>query len=156
MLTTEKIAKSFGVGAHGSTYGGNALGCAVALAVLDVIVDPATPANVAARTAQLRAGLKRLNERYALFSDIRSSGLWFGCELIPAWHGRAKEFVKLAEKHGLMMLVAGTNVIRLAPSLLITEADVVLGLERFERVLEEITAPAVTTTAAASITAKVA
>ena len=156
MLTTEKIAKSFGVGAHGSTYGGNALGCAVALAVLDVIVDPATPANVSARTAQLRAGLKRLNERYALFSDIRSSGLWFGCELIPAWHGRAKEFVKLAEKHGLMMLVAGTNVIRLAPSLLITEADVVLGLERFERVLEEITAPAVTTTAAAPTPAKVA
>ena len=156
MLTTEKIAKSFGVGAHGSTYGGNALGCAVALAVLDVIVDPTTPANVAARTAQLRAGLKRLNERFKLFSDIRGSGLWFGCELIPAWHGRAKEFVKLAEKNGLMMLVAGTNVIRLAPSLLITEADVVLGLERFERVLEEITAPAVTTTAAASITAKVA
>ena len=156
MLTTEKIAKSFGVGAHGSTYGGNALGCAVALAVLDVIVDPTTPANVAARTAQLRAGLKRLNERFKLFSDIRRSGLWFGCELIPAWHGRAKEFVKLAEKNGLMMLVAGTNVIRLAPSLLITEADVVLGLERFERVLEEITAPAVTTTAAASITAKVA
>ena len=156
MLTSEKIAKSFGVGAHGSTYGGNALGCAVALAVLDVIVDPTTPANVAARTAQLRAGLKRLAERYALFSDIRGSGLWFGCELIPAWHGRAKEFVKLAEKHGLMMLVAGTNVIRLAPSLLITEADVVLGLERFERVLEEITAPAVTTTAAASIPAKVA
>ena len=156
MLTTEKFAKSFGVGAHGSTYGGNALGCAVALAVLDVIVDPTTPANVAARTAQLRAGLKRLNERFKLFSDIRRSGLWFGCELIPAWHGRAKEFVKLAEKNGLMMLVAGTNVIRLAPSLLITEADVVLGLERFERVLEEITAPAVTTTAAASITAKVA
>ena len=155
MLTTEKIAKSFGVGAHGSTYGGNALGCAVALAVLDVIVDPATPANIAARTAQLRAGLKHVNQRFKLFSDIRGSGLWFGCELIPAWHGRAKEFVKLAEKHGLMMLVAGTNVIRLAPSLLITEADVVLGLERFERVLEEITAPAVTTTAAASITAKV-
>ena len=137
MLTTEKIAKSFNVGAHGSTYGGNPLGCAVAEAVLDIITAPETRANITARTAQMFAGLHALNKKYSLFTDIRGSGLWFGCELIPKWHGRAKEFVKMAEKHGLMILVAGTNVIRLAPSLLITADDVALGLQRFDAVINE-------------------
>ena len=139
MLTTEKIAKSFNVGVHGSTYGGNALGCAVALAVVNIISAPSTRANIAARTDQLLAGLRTLNQKYVLFADIRSRGLWFGCELIPKWHGRAKEFVKLAEKHGLMMLVAGTNVIRLAPSLLITADDVAQGLLCFDAVLADMT-----------------
>lgn len=137
MLTTEKIATSFNVGAHGSTYGGNPLGCAVAGAVLDIITAPETRANITARTAQMFAGLHALNKKYSVFTDIRGSGLWFGCELIDKFHGRAKEFVKMAEKHGLMILVAGTNVIRLAPSLLITAEDVALGLQRFDAVINE-------------------
>ena len=135
MLTTEKIARSFTVGAHGSTFGGNALGCAVALAVLEVINAPATRSNIAARSEQLFAGLHAINRKHSIFSDIRGSGLWFGCELIPKWHGRAKEFAKLSEKHGLMILVAGTNVIRLAPSLLITAEDVEEGLKRFDAMI---------------------
>ncbi len=138
MLTTEKIARSFNVGAHGSTYGGNPLGCAVAEAVLQIITAPETRANISARTAQIFTGLHVLNAKYSLFTAIRGSGLWFGCELIPQWHGRAKEFVKMAEKHGLMILVAGTNVIRLAPSLLITAADVEAGLQRFDTVIGEV------------------
>jgi succinylornithine aminotransferase len=140
MLTTEKIAKSFGVGVHGSTYGGNALGCAVAHSVLEIITAPETRENIAARTEQLKTGLTALNVRHKIFTDIRASGLWFGCELIPEWHGRAKEFVKVSEKHGLMILVAGTNVIRLAPSLLITAEDVELGLNKFDAVLTEMLA----------------
>lgn len=146
MLTTEKIANSFGVGAHGSTFGGNALACAVALAVLEVLAAPATRANTAARSVQLMAGLKVINQKHNIFTALRGSGLWFGCELIPAWHGRAKEFVKTAEKHALMILVAGVNTIRLAPSLLITEEDIVIGLQRFDAVIAEILA---TETAAA-------
>jgi acetylornithine/N-succinyldiaminopimelate aminotransferase len=140
MLTTEAIAKSFGVGVHGSTYGGNALACAVAGAVMDVLVSAETKANVAARTAQMLAGMQAVNARHHIFNDIRASGLWFGLELVPVWHGRAKEFVKAAEQHGLMILVAGPNVIRLAPSLLITEADVALGLEKFEAVVSQLLA----------------
>lgn len=146
MLTIEHIANSFGVGAHGSTFGGNALACAVALGVLEVLAAPATRANTAARSVQLMAGLKAINQKHNIFTALRGSGLWFGCELIPAWHGRAKEFVKMAEKHALMILVAGVNTIRLAPSLLITEEDVVIGLQRFEAVIAEMLA---TETAAA-------
>ena len=149
MLTTEKIAKSFNVGAHGSTYGGNALACAVALAVLEIVVAPATRANIDSRAAQMFTGLRALNGKHAVFTDIRGSGLWFGCELIPKWHGRAKEFVKVAEKHGLMILVAGTNVIRLAPSLLITADDIAEGLKKFDAVLAEMLAAENATAASA-------
>ena len=149
MLTTEKIAKSFNVGAHGSTYGGNALACAVALAVLEIVVAPVTRANIDSRAAQMFTGLRALNGKHAVFTDIRGSGLWFGCELIPKWHGRAKEFVKVAEKHGLMILVAGTNVIRLAPSLLITADDVTEGLKKFDAVLAEMLAAENATAASA-------
>ena len=148
MLTTEKIARSFTVGAHGSTFGGNALACAVALAVLEVVAAAETRANVAARSAQLMSGLKSLNQKHQIFTDLRGSGLWFGCELIAHWHGRAKEFTKMSEKHGLMILVAGTNVIRLAPSLLITAEDVKLGLQRFDAVLDEMLATEAATVAA--------
>ena len=140
MLTTEHIAKSFGVGAHGSTFGGNALACAVALGVLEVLAAPATRVNTTARSAQLMAGLKAINQQHKIFTALRGSGLWFGCELNPAWHGRAKEFVKMSEKHALMILVAGVDTLRLAPSLLITEEDVVIGLQRFEAVIAEMLA----------------
>jgi len=140
MLTTEKIAKSFTVGAHGSTFGGNALACSVALAVLDIVTATTTRTNIVARTAQLRAGIEAINGKYNIFSDIRASGLWFGCELIPAWHGRAKDFSKAAEKRGLMILIAGTNVLRLAPSLLITAEDVELGLQRLDAVIADVLA----------------
>ncbi|MCY7386837.1 MAG: aspartate aminotransferase family protein, partial [Burkholderiales bacterium] len=68
---------------------------------------------------------------------------------VPKWHGRAKEFVKMAEKHGLMILVAGTNVIRLAPSLLITAEDIELGLKRFDAVFAEVLAAETAATPAA-------
>jgi acetylornithine/N-succinyldiaminopimelate aminotransferase len=148
MLTTEKIARSFTVGAHGSTFGGNALGCAVALAVLEVLVAPETRANIAARSAQLSAGLHALNRKHKLFADIRASGLWVGCELIAQWHGRAKEFLKMSEKHGLMILMAGNNVIRLAPSLVITSGDVEMGLQRFDAVIAELLSTDATVVAA--------
>ena len=156
MLTTAAIANSFNVGAHGSTYGGNPLACAVAAAVLDIITAAETRANIAARTTQLLNGLNTLNKQHNLFTDIRSSGLWFGCELIAHWHGRAKEFVKMSEKHGLMILVAGTNVIRLAPSLLITAVDIEQGLSRLDAVFAEMiagdTAAAQSPAPAASVT----
>ena len=88
-----------------ATAESSGIGCAVALAVLDLVAAAETRANIAARTAQLLTGLHAINRKHKLFTDIRSSGLWFGCELIPTWHGRAKEFVKMSEKHGLMILV---------------------------------------------------
>lgn len=140
MLTTEKIAAHFGVGSHGTTYGGNPLACAVGLAVLDIVSAPETLKNVAERHDQFFASLNELNRKYKLFKEIRGQGLLIGAELNEKWAGRGKDFVKAAENQGLMLLIAGPNVIRLAPSLLITQEDVEQGMKRFDAAIAELLA----------------
>lgn len=132
MLTTNEIAKTFSVGSHGTTYGGNPLACAVAKAVLEIITLPETVANVHARSLQLFTGLNELGRKYGVFKEVRGAGLLIGCELNDKWNGRGKDFVKACEKQALMILIAGPNVLRFAPSLLITEEDVEQGLKRLD------------------------
>ncbi len=140
MLTTNAIAQHLGVGSHGTTYGGNPLACAVSLAVLDIISAPETLANVHVRHDQFFAGLNEIGRKYNVFKEVRGQGLLIGCELAEKWQGRAKDFVKASEKQSLMILMAGPNVIRLAPSLLITEADVAQGLDYFEAAVADLVA----------------
>ena len=132
MLTTTEIAAHLGVGSHGTTYGGNPLACAVGLAVLDIVSAPETLANVKARHDQFFSGLNEIGRKHKIFKEVRGQGLLIGCELADKWQGHGKDFVKACETQGLMILIAGPNVIRLAPSLLITEADVEQGLQRFD------------------------
>ncbi|MFC3152686.1 aspartate aminotransferase family protein [Litoribrevibacter euphylliae] len=128
MLTTTEIASALVVGTHGSTYGGNPLGCAVAEVVVDIISDRQLLDNVKTKHRKFMDGLDRINERHKIFSDIRGSGLLIGCELKEAFHGKAKDLLSEALEQGLMILVAGPNVMRLAPSLIIPEEDIEQGL----------------------------
>lgn len=132
MLTTREYAASLGFGTHGSTYGGNPLACAVALAALEEIAKPELKANVAARTEQLAAGLKSLAARYGVFEMERGMGLLRGAVMSPAYKGRAKALVNAGLKHGVWTLVAGPDVLRVAPPLNITEADMAEGLRRLD------------------------
>lgn len=139
MLTTEKVAKSFGIGTHGSTYGGNPLACAVAHKVLELVNEPAVLDGVRAKHQRFVDGLNAINAKYQVFKTVRGMGLLLGCVLTDAYAGRAKEFLKAAEKQGLMLLVAGLSVVRLAPSLVIEDKDIDEGLVRFEAAIAELT-----------------
>ena len=141
MLATADAAASLTFGTHGSTYGGNALACAVALAVLEETSSAAILENVAARSAQLREGLATLAGRHGLFSGARGIGLLLGMPLVDAWKGRSKDVLSAAMRHGLWMLVAGPDVMRLAPPLNIGEADIAEGLRRLDLALAELTRP---------------
>ncbi|XOZ34843.1 aspartate aminotransferase family protein [Halomonadaceae bacterium KBTZ08] len=136
MLTTADIAQSLTVGTHGSTYGGNPLACAVAQRVIDVISQPDVLKGVRERSTTLRDGLKRIGDEHGLFEEVRGEGLLLGCVLSDAWKGRAKELLKVAAEEGVMVLVAGPNVIRLAPSLIIPESDLEEGLVRFDKAVK--------------------
>lgn len=140
MLTTAALAQSLNVGSHGTTYGGNPLGCAVAGAALDLISDPETLAGVRRKHELFMAGLRRINQRFGLFSELRGMGLLLGAELTDAWRGRSREFIKAALEEGLLILVAGPDVIRLAPSLVIPDELIEDGLQRFERAISSLLA----------------
>lgn len=133
MLTTAAVAESFGVGTHGSTYGGNPLACAVTQKVIDTISQPEILKGVRTRSDKLRKGMAAIGEKYDIFTEVRGEGLLLGCVLTEPWQGRAKDFVQAAQDEGLLILVAGPNVVRLAPSLIIPDQDIEEGLERFEK-----------------------
>ncbi|MBI6764323.1 aspartate aminotransferase family protein [Pseudomonas syringae] len=139
MLTTEKLAKHFAVGVHGTTYGGNPLACAVGEAVIDVINTPEVLAGVQRKHQQFKTRLEGIGQQYGVFSEVRGLGLLIGCVLSDAWKGKAKDIFNAAEAQDLMILQAGPDVIRFAPSLVIEDADIEEGLNRFERAIAKLT-----------------
>ena len=140
MLTTEAIAAHMGVGTHGSTYGGNPLACAIASKVLDLVNQPDVLAAVNSKFERFKAGLEAINAKYDFCAEIRGRGLLIGCALNEKFTGKAGTFQQAAAAEGLMILVAGSDVVRMAPSLLIPEADIDAGLAKFELAVAKVVA----------------
>ncbi|MCG8708225.1 aspartate aminotransferase family protein [Brenneria sp. 4F2] len=137
MLTTDTLAGAFSVGSHGTTYGGNPLATAVASTVFSLINTPAVLSGVQQRHRLFIDSLNKINDKYRLFADIRGAGLLIGCEMAPAYAGKAKQLTQLASKEGLIALIAGPDVVRFAPSLIIPESDIEQGMQRFSRAIEQ-------------------
>ncbi|EGR1225926.1 aspartate aminotransferase family protein [Vibrio parahaemolyticus] len=135
MLTTAKLAEHLKVGTHGSTYGGNPLACAVAEAVVNEVTKPEVLAGVLEREALFRAGLEKINAKYNLFSEVRGKGLLLGAALNEEWQGRARDVLVAAGKQGLLVLVAGANVVRFTPSLVITQQEIEEGLAKLDKAI---------------------
>jgi succinylornithine transaminase family protein len=126
MLTTEDIAQHFNVGSHGTTYGGNPLAATVALNVLDQINQPAFLARVNEASSKLFAQLEKLSADFPqLFGKPRGKGLLIGLPMAAGYAGRAKDYTKAAEKLGLMLLIAGPDVVRLAPALVVSDEQLI-------------------------------
>ena len=132
-------------GSHGSTFGGNPVACAAALATLDV-VEKQLLDNARTVGAHLLAGLSKLAEKYDCIGDIRGVGLYVGIELVEDRASRkpAKQLThdmgQLAFKKGLLLLSCGDSVFRIAPPLVISEQQIDLGLAIMDECLAELTA----------------
>ncbi|HAS6308756.1 TPA: acetylornithine/succinylornithine family transaminase [Vibrio vulnificus] len=135
MLTTAKLAEHLKVGTHGSTYGGNPLACAVAEAVVTEVSKPETLQGVKEREQWFREGLAKLNEKYQIFVEIRGKGLLLGAALNEQWQGRARDVLVAAGKEGLLVLVAGANVVRFTPSLVITKQEIEEGFAKLDKAI---------------------
>ncbi len=136
MLTTEAVGRSFTPGSHGSTFGGNPLACAVGCAAFDIINTPETLQNVLRQGEKLKKGLQELSDASGVFAQVRGQGLLLGCVMTDKYKGRAAQLMQLALQHGLLVLVAGNNVLRFAPSLLLTDTDLQTGLQRLKAAIK--------------------
>ncbi|MBH0028814.1 aspartate aminotransferase family protein [Pseudoalteromonas sp. SWN29] len=138
MITRTHIAEHLKIGTHGSTYGGNPLACAVAEAAFDTVNTPDVLNGVKEREQLFRDGLNAINEKYNVFSEVRGKGLLIGAVLNDKFEGRARDFLVASANNGLMNLVAGMNVIRFTPSLVIPFEDIKEGLARFEKAVSDV------------------
>lgn len=140
MLVSDAYAKHLAIGTHGSTYGGNPLACAVAEAVMDEISSEAVLSGVRQKHQLFKEHFNQLQSEFDVFTEVRGEGLLLGIELAEAWHGKAKDFVNAALQEGVMILVAGPNVLRFAPSLIIPDEDIQEGVNRLRRAIERVVA----------------
>ncbi len=134
MLTTTEIANAFSVGSHGTTYGGNPLAAAVACEVLETINKPEFLERVVEAGKKLRASLESIVADYPdVFSQVRGKGLMLGLVMSEKYHGKAKEITAESEKQGLLLLLAGYDVIRFVPALVVSDEQI----EEGERLLRQ-------------------
>jgi len=128
-LVTEAVAGPMQVGSHGSTYGGNPLAMAVGNVVFDIIGDEAFLAEVRRVSGTLTQGLQSLVETHSdVIEGGRGKGLLRGLKFRMA----PKAVQNAAREHGLLCGVAGENVLRLAPPLIISDADVREAVEKID------------------------
>ncbi len=127
-LATENAAKGMVVGTHGSTFGGNALAMAVGLAVMEELEKPELMDHVNKVANHLRQGLHGVADRHAdVVEDVRGKGLLLGLKLKPALvNAKVRD---AARDRGLLIGVAGENVARLAPPLVVTSDDASKAIE---------------------------
>ncbi len=130
MLCTEAVAQTFQVGDHGTTFGGNPVAAAVAVAAVRKLNRPELLDHVRKQGVRFRAYLEDLNQEHQLFREVRGRGLMLGAVLRPEHEGRAGEVVEHCRLQGVFVLVAGPNVIRLVPPLTITDEELDEGMQR--------------------------
>lgn len=141
MIVRETVDK-WRNGAHGSTFGGNPVCCAAALATLDV-VEGGAMANAAAMGERLLAAAHGLMTRHACIGDVRGRGLMVGIEFVKDRATRepdgvlVQRIVELAFERGLLLLGAGKSALRLAPPLVIDAVDVDRGVALLDQCIAE-------------------
>lgn len=136
------VAAAFKPGDHLSTFGGNPVSCAAALATIDVLTQERLAENAATRGGQILKRLKGFAERCSLAGDVRGRGLMIGVELVrdaaktPAAE-EAREAKRLCREAGVLVGVGGpfANVVRLQPPLVINEAEADRACETLEKAL---------------------
>ena len=134
-LATAEAARGMTVGAHGSTYGGNPLAMAVALAAMDEIMRPQMLEHVRKVSGYLTQQLEGLKDRYPdVIADIRGKGLLIGVKLAASVNNR--DFMVMARDQHLLIAGGGDNCVRLLPPLTITEAEAREAIEKLELTCE--------------------
>ena len=119
-LARAEIMDSMAKGEHGSTFGGNPLACAAALAVLEVLEEEKLPERAERLGRYFLEALEELKERYRMIRDARGLGLMLALE----FRFSIKDILLEATKRGLLTLPSGLNILRFLPPLIIDEEEI--------------------------------
>ncbi len=142
MISKESVT-TWQTGSHGSTFGGNPVCCAAALATLD-LVEGGLMANAARMGDRLMTRVSRLMEKHQCIGDVRGRGLMVGVEFVKDRTTRepapelVHDLVQRAFRQGLLLLGAGRSTLRLAPPLVVDEHDVNTAMEMIDACLAEL------------------
>jgi 4-aminobutyrate aminotransferase len=139
IVSRRELQQRWGVGAHGTTFGGNPVSCAAGIAVMRTIAEQGLVANAATRGDELIAGLKGLMDADDRIGDVRGRGLMVGLELVRDRASRepdtdtSEALVQACGEQGLLVLNCGThhNVIRFLPPIDVTAGEIAQGVELF-------------------------
>jgi ornithine--oxo-acid transaminase len=132
VLSNKEVLGVFQPGDHGSTFGGNPLGCAVARVALKVLVEEGMIENAAVMGDYLLSKLQSINSPH--IKEVRGKGLLIGMELNPQ-AGGARRFCEALMENGLLSKETHENVIRFAPPLIINKDDIDWAFDRIEKVM---------------------
>jgi len=136
MLTREELATRLGPGTHGSTFGGNPLVCAAALAAMRTIADDDILDNCRAMGEYLMERLEQLQHKYPFVRDVRGRGLIVGMELDIEGGG----LVTAAMEHGLLINCTVGKVLRFVPPLIVSRAEIDEAVKILDEVLATVAA----------------
>lgn len=140
-MMCKKFCDVFQPGEHASTFGGNPFACGVALAVCQTLEKENILENVQQRGEQLRSGLRAIAAKYPHhITEVRGWGLINGMELKADAEITAADVVKAAINEGLLLVPAGTKVIRFVPPLIVTEKEVDTALQLVDKAIAAVTA----------------
>ena len=129
LLATEQAARGMTAGTHGSTYGGNPLGCAVGAAVMDEITRPGFLEDVRKKAGFLRQKLEGLVAAHPdILETVRGSGLMLGLKC----RATNTDLVAAGYDAAILTVPAGDNVVRILPALTITEDEIAEGITRLD------------------------
>jgi 4-aminobutyrate aminotransferase len=130
-------------GSHASTFGGNPVSCAAAIATIELL-ENALMENASARGEQLMAGLREIQRTVECIGDVRGLGLMVGVELVKDRETKERagewrnDVVRKAFSKGLLLLGCGENTIRFCPALTISAEEIDVGLSIFGEVIREV------------------
>ena len=134
MLAREEVASALTPGTHGSTFGGTPFVSSVALATLTTMIEERIPERAAKTGRYLMEALGRLRQRFPAIRELRGRGLLIGIELDRA----VGPAVDACREGGLLALTAGDRVLRLAPALIVSEAECDRAMDILDRALGQV------------------
>jgi 4-aminobutyrate aminotransferase len=143
MVAKSELMASWKPGQHASTFGANPIAIEAALATLDVIKSERLMENAKRLGGKAVKRLEEMKEKYEIVGDVRGLGLFVGVEIVKEKRSKArgeeeaKKIMNYCFKHGLLVITAGRNTLRLIPPLMISEAELDEGLDILEEGIAE-------------------